>query len=282
MKTLTQISNQIKAAFVANETLQSTYGLDPDQTFDDQFSSVSIEAAIIFVVAYTQYLFEQIMAAFRTEIDERIENAYLASIPWYYQKCLDYQHGHDLVFNPATYRFDYEEVDEDAKIVKFAAVRQVQDTITKLKIYTNKAGKVPLDSPELSSFQAYMAKVGPAGIHYEFVNLNPDQLQITLQVIFNPLVLDNTGAKLSDGTFPVRVAIQTYIDNITFGGMLNRTRLIDAIQAAEGVEDIIITEIKQSPDGGIFELKTGPNVISASGSFVIDTLNDTYTTNIEG
>ena len=280
MKTRTQISNQIKAAFIANETLQAAYGLEPTLTFDEQFSAVSIEAAIVFVVAFTWHLVEQIIGAFRTEIDERIENAYIASIPWYYQKCLDYQHGHDLMFNPTTYRFEYAQADEPARIVKFAAVRQVQDTITKLKIYTNKAGRVPLTPTEHSAFKAYMDKVGAAGIHYQFINLNPDQLKITLQVIFNPLILDSTGAKLTDGTFPVREAIQAYIDGITFGGMLNRTRLIDTIQAAEGVEDVVLTEIQHASHGGTFGVTDGPNVISDSGSFVIDTLTDTYTPNV--
>lgn len=280
MKTLTQISNQIKAAFVANEVLQEAYGLDAELTFDEQFSAVSLESAIIFVAAYTWYLLEQVMNTFRTEIDERIESAYLASIPWYYQKCLDYQHGHDLVFNPTTYRFEYADDDQAARIVKFAAVRQVQDTVTKLKIYTNKAGKVPLTTPEHDAFKAYVCQVGPAGVHYEFINLNPDQLQVSLQVIFNPLILDNTGARLSDGTFPVREAIQGYIDGITFGGMLNRTRLVDAIQRAEGVEDVLITEIQHAPDGEAFEEVTSPNIISESGSFVIDTLTDTYTPNV--
>lgn len=280
MKTLTQISNQIKAAFVANEVLQEAYGLDPELNFDEQFSTVSIESAIVFVVAYTWYLLEQVMDAFRTEIDERIENAYLASIPWYYQQCLDYQHGHDLVFNPTTYRFEYAEEDEEARIVRFAAVRQVQETVTKLKIYTNKAGKVPLTTPEHDAFKAYIQSVGAAGIHYQFINLNPDQLQITLQVIFNPLVIDSTGAKLSDGTFPVREAIQSYIDGITFGGMLNRTRLIDAIQLAEGVEDVLVNEIQHAPHAGSFAPITAPNVVSESGSFVIHTLNDTYTPNV--
>lgn len=287
MKTRNQIQNQIKAAFVANETLQAAYGLEPALTFDEQFSAVSIEATIIFVIAYTWHLVEQVMAAFRTEIDQRIESAYIASIPWYYDKCLNYQHGHDLVFNPTTYRFEYAQADEAARIVKFAAVRQEQDTVTKLKIYTNKAGKVPLTPTEHSAFVAYMHKVGAAGIHYQFINLNPDRLKISLQVIFNPLVLDSTGAKLDDGTFPVREAIQAHIDGISFGGMLNRTRLIDAIQAAEGVEDVVVTEIQQAAHGAAFVPSDGPyspmdglNIISDSGSFVIDTLTDTYTPNV--
>jgi hypothetical protein len=280
MKTHTQLSTQIKANFVANTTLQEAYGLDPEQSYDQQFSAVSIESAIISLVAFTWYLLEQIMATFRTEIDTRIENAYLASIPWYYSKCLEYQHGYNLEFNPSTYRFEYATTVPDAKIVRFAAVRQVQDTVTKLQIYTNKEGKEPLTTDEHNAFMAYIAQVGAAGIHYQFINLPPDRLEITLQVIFNPLVLDSTGAKLTDGTYPVRQALQNYVDSITFGGMANRQHLVDAIQRAEGVADVILTSIYHAPHDGEFAEATGPNVISASGSFVIETITDTYTPNL--
>lgn len=279
-KTLQQISAEIKAAFVANEVLSEAYGLDPALTFDEQFSAVSIEAAIIAVIAYAHYVVERTLDLFRSEIDSRIESSYLCSIPWYYQKVLDYQHGYDLEFNPATYRFDYAQVDESAKIIVFAAVRQKQDAVTKLKIYTNKAGNVPLTEAEHSAFVAYMAKVGAAGIHYEFVNQLPDELQLTLQVIFNPLVLDNTGKRLNADSYPVRDAIANYVSGITFGGVLNRTRLIDAIQAADGVDDVILTEIQHRPNGGSFEVVSGQNIESISGSFIVDLITDTYTPNV--
>ena len=279
-KTLQQISAEIKAAFVANDVLGEAYGLDPALTFDEQFSAVSIEAAIIAVIAYAHYVVERTLDLFRSEIDSRIESSYLCSIPWYYQKVLDYQHGYDLEFNPATYRFDYAQVDESAKIIAFAAVRQKQDAVTMLKIYTNKANNVPLTEAEHSAFVAYMAKVGAAGIHYEFVNQLPDELQLTLQVIFNPLVLDNTGKRLNADSYPVRDSIANYVSGITFGGVLNRTRLIDAIQAADGVDDVILTEIQHRENGGAFEVVSGQNIESISGSFIVDLITDTYTPNV--
>jgi len=266
-----------------NAALRAAYGLDPELQFDRQFSPVSIEASIIGVVAYVWYLIVRVIAAFRTETDRRIELSYMASIPWYYDRCLAYQHGHDLVFDPQTYRFGYARQDPDAQIVKFAAVRQVQDVaknITVLKVFTNKAGNVPLTGAEHEAFKEYMRRVGAAGIHYEFVNLPPDELKIALQVIFNPLVLDSTGAKILDNTYPVREAVQAYIAGITFGGMLNRNHLIDAIQAAEGVVDVILNEIEHSTDGDSFTEATGPDIVSESGSFIINTINDTYTPGI--
>lgn len=280
MRSLTEISTQIKAAFVSNSIIAEAYALTPGQTFDEQFSAVSFEGAVIAVIAFSHFLIESIIDSFRTEIDDRIENAYLCSIPWFYTKALEFQLGYSLQFDATTYRFTYSEVDEAAKIVKYAAIRQVEDTITKLQVYTNKNGKVPLTTSEHNAFKAYMATIGPAGIHYEFINLAPDQLQITLQVIFNPLILNDSGQKHTDSSYPVREAIQNYVDGITFGGTLNRTRLIDAIQAADGVEDVILTEIQHAPDGEAFEIVTGQNIESTSGSFVIDTITDTYTPNV--
>lgn len=279
-RTVSEISQSIKAAFIADETLKNAYSLETGKSFDEQFSKVSLEAIIIYIVALAHNLIERVMDTFSAEIDSRINATYLGSIPWFYQKVLDYQHGYLLSFNQQKYTFEYSEVNESAKVIKYAAVRQVEDTITKLKIYVANANKEPITSEQLTAFQEYMRRVGPAGIHYEFVNENADLLKISIQVIFDPLVLKSTGQKLTDGSYPVREAIQAYVDGITFGGIFNKTRLIDAIQSAEGVVDIILIELEHSEYGGEFATVTGQNVESSAGAFVVDTIADTYTPNV--
>jgi hypothetical protein len=279
-RTVSEISKSIKAAFVADETLKNAYSLETGKSFDEQFSRVSIEGIVIYIVALAHNLIERVMDTFSAEIDARINATYLGSIPWFYQKVLDYQHGYLLSFNPQKYTFEYSEVNESAKVIKYAAVRQVEDTITKLKIYVANVDKEPITTDQLTAFQEYMRRVGPAGIHYEFVNENADLLNISIQVIFDPLILNSSGQKLTDGSYPVREAIQAYIDGITFGGIFNKTRLIDAIQSAEGVVDIILIELEHSEYGGSFSTVTGQNVESSAGAFIVDSITDTYTPNV--
>lgn len=279
-RTVTQISQSIKANFVANETLQEVYALDTAKSFDEQFSSVSLESIIIYIISLAHYSLEVLMDAFISEIDTKISESYLASIPWFYSKVLEFQFGYSLTLNESTYKFEYSNTDEEAKVIKYAAIRQVEDTITKLKIYVADANKEPITVEQQIAFEAYIKKVGPAGIHYEFINQNADLLNITVQVIFDPLILNDSGQKLTDGSYPVRDAIQAYIDGITFGGIFNRTKLVDAIQSAEGVNDVVLTLLEHSEYGGSFSEVSGQNISSAAGSFVVDTLTDAYTPDV--
>lgn len=274
------ISQAIKADFMANDTLVSAYSLDINKSFDDQFSSVSIESLLIYIFSMAILILEKTMDTFSATIDLKIQQAYIYSIPWYYSKVLEYQHGFALEFNESNFSFAYSSVNEDAKIVKYAAVREIEDTITKLCIYTNKSNHEPLTDGELTAFKTYMKQAGPAGIHYEFINQDPDKLKITTQVIFNPLILDATGKKLNANVYPVKVAIADYVDGITFGGSFNKTKLIDAIQSAEGVVDVILSTVQHAVYNGSFSTVSGQNVLSESGSFIIDTLTDTYTPNV--
>ena len=91
-RTVSEISQSIKAAFVTDETLNDAYSLETGKSFDEQFSKVSLEAIIIYIVALAHNLIERVMDTFSAEIDSRINATYLGSIPWFYKKVLDYQH----------------------------------------------------------------------------------------------------------------------------------------------------------------------------------------------
>ena len=75
---------------------------------------------------------------------------------------------------------------------------------------------------------------------------------------------------------PVDIAVQEYIDGILYGGVFNKTKLVDAIQAAEGVVDVVLQSVSTSSDGGSYTVLDGTSYASTSGSFIIDHLNISY------
>lgn len=276
-RTVTEIQQAIKADFVANSTLADMYQLDQSRTYDEQLSAVSVESLIIYIVAMATHLLERLMDTFQTEVEERMATQRLMSIAWYYRQCLAYQHGDALTFSPDTYRYGYASADASKQIVQFAAVRQVQvDGVTKLRIFVSRASKAQLSQAELTAFTAYMAQVGAAGVHLDVQSGPPDELNLTMQVIYNPLVLDSTGARL-DGTAsaPVTSAISSFVDSLEYGGTLNRSKLVDAVQAVEGVEDVILISLSNGDT-----LVTGQNAVATYGSFRCGTLSIDFTPNI--
>ena len=276
MRTLSTIKDSIRADFVADTTLQEAYDLDSSKTFDEQFSSVSLEAILTYIVAVAIWAFESVLNTHETDIDDTITSQAVTSIPWYYQLCLNFQLGYVLTLNEDTYAFEYSEEDDDAKIIEFAAVRQIQSAnLTKLKIYVSKADKAALSTTELEAFTSYVSRAGAAGIHYDIVSESPTSLSFTIEVVRDPLLLDSSGQLLTDGsTKPVEEAISDYLDGITYGAVFNRTKLVDAIQEATGVSDVILNDVQISGESVATQ-----NIEAAGGAFTFDSSDSiiTYT-----
>jgi hypothetical protein len=278
MRTLDDILQSIRADFVGNLTLRDLYGLDPDRTFDEQFSQASIEAVFSWITAGAIYLYEKIVEDKKNEITAQIASEYPFSVAWYYNRAREFQRGYTLVFDENTYRFSYPEIDESARIIKHVAVRQIiADGITKLKIYSAKENKAMLTASEFEAFKAYMTQIGAAGTHFEFVPPTPvDQLRLKYTVYRDPQVLNSQGERLSGGGRPVNEAIERYLDTIKYGGLFVRTKSVDAIQAADGVVDVLLDEIilnNVSTDARSFD--------SPSGFFEAQEIEVTYITSYE-
>lgn len=193
MRTLNEITDTIKESFVNDETIAQMYGLDASKTFDEQFSRVSFEAVLIYIVAMASYLCERLFATTSDEVTAAIDSRYIASEPWFQQRAIEYQDGYSLIYNPATYTFEYAEQDEAARIVEFAAARSYLDTndIRRIRILVSKKEKAPLSAEELSRFSTYMQRIAPAGTRMTFVSKQSDRLRISAQVNYDPLLLNS-------------------------------------------------------------------------------------------
>lgn len=275
MRTLTEILNAIRADFVANKVLQDAYGLDAAKTFDEQFSKVSIEAIFTYIAAMALFTFEKVLAAHYDAVYRKIATQAVCSVPWYYQKCLEFQLGDAVVVNPDNYQFGYEVTNEAKRIIKFAAVRQIEiQGVTYLRIYVSKANKQALTTAELEAFRSYIKNIGAAGVHYEIYSAAPEKVAVKLEVTRDPLQLDTSGNLLSGGANSVNTALKDYFDNIIYGGAMNKTKLVDAVQAAPGVKDVVLLEVKSNGIAVEFQ-----NYESASGCFEFDLANSVISYN---
>lgn len=265
MRTIQEISAQLKESFLTNETIQSLYELNPAKTFDEQFSKVSIEAVLIYIFSASVWLLEQLWESFKTETEKRIDDAYVTSLSWYYRKALEFQKGDALEFDSKTYSYKYPIIDINKQIVKNVAIRQVTDeNVTKLKVYFSDENKQPLSSDLRTSFETYMREIGAAGTHYLFVSEAPDPLRVHLRVYYDPLVLDSTGTRLEGGGKPVEETVESYLNALEYGGTFYASKLIDMIQTAQGVKDV---ELDGTTWQGIKENRRRIDAVSGSFSY---------------
>ena len=234
MRTIETIKKEMTDAVLANATLRQAFGLNQTDEWSDQVSAVSILNLIIYIVAVAARTLEWLFDQFKEDVEERIAAALPGTVSWYWNKVMEFQYGYDLNENA-----QYDEVDEDARIIKHCAVIEVDNGII---VKVNKEDYETLSTSEISALSSYVDTVKFAGTTASVFSYEPDILDIELNIWRDPIVLDEHMERISDGESVVRQAIENYLNGIKYGGVFNKTKLIDAVQAVEGVLDVTIED----------------------------------------
>ena len=256
--------------FMTDSVIRTKYGITGSATFDETFSKVSIENIWFSIVASAIWVLESLFDAFREDVDAKISTAVLASIPWYHKIALEFQYGDQLVFDEETQQFVYPEIHPNKQVVKYAACRDVGGGVYVLAAGANSSGTpVALDADVLTAFESYLNQRKPAGVIVEVGSYAPDRVRVYADVQYNPQVINASGQLVEDTTVrPVDAAINAYLRNIEYGGVLNKTALVDAIQAVPGVVDVLLNKVTvRSAISSSWSEVVGNNYESYSGAF---------------
>ena len=276
-RTIRQIKGAMTQQFMADPTIIERYGFPAGAVFEDTFSTVSLESIWFSIVAAAIYVLETLFDAFKEDVDTKIAQAAVASIPWYHKISLEFQYGDALVFDEQTQQFVYPVVDESKQIVKFAACRDLGGMVYVLSSKDNGSGSpAALSSAELSAFDAYLRERKPAGVLLQTDSFSPDLVRVVMAVQYDPQVITSEGKLIADPTvYPVEEAINRYLNGIVYGGALNKTKLVDAVQGAAGVIDVSLTSVSvKTAAGDEYSPVSGNNYVSVGGSFVSNNLRN--------
>lgn len=277
-RTVAEIKKTMTDAFMADATIREKYGLKEGSTWNGSFSSVSLENIIFFIVAACCHVLESIFELYIKDVDEKISMAVVASVPWYYKMAKTFQYGDQLVLNETTQQYGYAIIDESKQVVKYAAVRD-RGTSVQILVSGDKNGMpVALSNDVLTVFKQYMNRVKVAGVILGITSKRGDYLSIEANISVDPLVIDEEGYRLSDGTKPVESAIEEHLKNIKYGGTFNKTKLVNAILAVDGVEDVELGTCSYQIEGSLkWHNVSGNNYIGESGSYIPYFLSDSLT-----
>ena len=275
-RSISEIKKSMTDEFMADEAVRELYGLEPGRSFAECFSVVSVENVLFYAVAACCHLLEVFFDDHKREVDEKISRAVVASVPWYHKMALMFQHGDRLVLDETTQQFVYEEKMPQKRIVKYVAVKDRGTSIQMLVAGEKDGRPVPLDENVLTAFKSYMNRVKIAGVILAIRSLPADLITVRAMIYIDPMVIGRDGTRIEDGSRPVEVAVENYLQGIVYGGTFNKTRLVDAIQAVEGVADVELMECACSTDGGgSYKVITGNNHTAVGGSFVATGLVNT-------
>ncbi|MBU2526153.1 MAG: nucleotidyltransferase [Bacteroidetes bacterium] len=235
-----EIKQAMTTPFMQSEAIANLYGFQTGANFEDEFSLVSIESIIFDTVAYGISLFEQLFDAHRAEINEAIANQKTGTARWYRTKSLAFQWGFNLL--PESDLFDNNTATaaqiEASKIVKQVAVSEADDESRLIiKIAGETSGLLaPITDSQKASFDTYIQRVKFAGTAITVINFLPDRLFLDLTIFRNPLVIDENGNNILSGGKPVEEALLEFVKELPFNGELVVAKLVDKLQAVDGVE----------------------------------------------
>lgn len=281
-RTIAEIKKTMTDAFLADADIRELYGIKADTTWKECFSTVSVENMLIYVVAACTHILEVMTETWIQEVEAQMASAVVASVPWYYKMARAFQYGDSLTFFDDTQSYGYDTIDETKQVVHYAAVRDRGTSVEILVSGETKDKPTPLSDDVLTAFKQYMNRVKIAGIVLNIRSQAADLITIYAKVYVDPMVINTKGYLVADGSRPVDEAIEAYLKNIVYGGTFNKTRLVDAIQAVEGVTDIELGECSYMPDGATdWTNIAGNNYTAAGGSFTAQGLTNSITYVVE-
>ena len=275
-RSINDIKKTMTDAFMADADIREKYGLAADATFDDSFSSVSLENILFYIIAACCHVLEVFFDTHKADVDTKISRAVVASVPWYHKMALQFQYGDVLVFDEATQQYVYATSNLEKQKVKYVAVRDRGTSILILVSGEKDERPAVLSDDVLTAFKSYMNRIKIAGVILAIRSLPADLITVSATVHIDPLVIDKQGTRISDGSKPVEEAVENYLKGILYGGTFNKTKLVDAIQSVEGVADVELLSCSYSTDEGRnYKTISGNNYTAVGGSFVASGLSNT-------
>lgn len=278
-RTINEIKTSMTDQFMADATLRTAYGITGDDaTWDNTFSSVSVENILLYIVAVCAWTLEVMMDNFAEDIDYKVSQSIVASVAWYHRVSLAFQLGDELEYDAATGAYKYSTIDAKKQIVQYAAVRDRGGSVQIL--VSKKVGDRPgvLSDTELTAFRAYINKIKIAGITMSIASIPADKITMSLIVQIDPQIISTSGRRLSDGRSVVVDAINKYLADILYGGTFNKTKLVDAVQRVDGVIDVTLGTVKvKSAENVEYTEVQSNNYTSVGGAFVSEGLESSIT-----
>ncbi len=264
MRTIEEIKKQMTDSVLDNETLCEAMSLDPTQAWEAQTSSASVLNMLLYAVAMAIQSLEWLIDLFKDEVEDRIKAAYPGTVSWYWNRAMEFQDGHDINDNGG-----YDTDAPGSRIIKYCAVAEEYDGV---KVKVSKEGYEPLenDDPtdsELQRFADYMNRIKFAGTRLSVSSVTSDTLYLGLRIWRKPLMT------LTEDE--VKASVQEYLDGIRYGGVFNKTKLIDHLQRMEAIDDVSIFSCEfEAADGTITDLMDGnlnlaQNYYSYAGHIVL-------------
>jgi hypothetical protein len=231
-------------------------------------SRASVWVGIKRVVAFAIRQLELLWDAKKRELEEAAASAISGTAQWYAEQVRIWQYNYSL--SEQNGRLGYLVIDEDARLASKVAVTVSGKTLqVKVAKDDGNGGLEPLTVDEKVSLDSYMRAIKFAGTQHVVISTDSDKVRVTGTVYYDGK-LDLTEF---ENTF--KAALNQFLKDIFFDGVLNKNRLRDAGERVIGVNDFDFTLLEAKPDGGNY-VAVPREYAPVSGYYEVDVFNLTF------
>lgn len=242
-------------------------------------SAVALWKLFVDVVATALNISEQLWDAFKVGLEKIAAEAVAGTAGWLQKQVLAFQFGDQIQVNP-NFTVSYPVVDTSKCIITRCSVKQLPQSrqvlvkVAKGNVYNLQ----PLSQVEMDALNSYISKVQFAGTYVTAISLPADRLVANIDVYFDA---EYTASAVKANVID---AINDFIKNLEFDGVMYLIKLQDAIQKVPGVIDVVMSSLiarsystaindpSLRPINRIYETDAGYLVIEDAPGY---TLNDT-------
>ena len=254
-------------------TEKNTYtSLSPVLFSEEGGSTVGILNNIADVVAININIFEQLQDAYKTELELIAASAVPGTSAWIKEKVLEFQYD---ALNPQYIQLidlvpTYNVIDKDLRIISRVAVVESGNGVIVIKAATGVSATV-LTANQKTALEEYLDVIIPAGPTVIVSSNTSDKLYLNAEVFYDGQYVESIQAD-------VEKAINNYLANLDFNGVVLVSKIQDAIQAVSGVKDIVITQVKARADATLFSSATiVPRQWSTIAGYIVEETTATFT-----
>ena len=241
-----------------------------------------------FIVASCIAIFEQLQDIFKVELETIASTAAPSTPQWTRNKVLAFQTGDVAELNTTTFVIEYPTINTANQILTRCAVVTAPNRTVLIKVAKSDP-PTPVSVGELAELQSYVETFNPAGIAFTLINEDSDKMEVAATIYYN-------GQYSAVIATNVEAALNSYMANLPFNGVISTQSVVDAIQAVEGVISVSLARILVRKDtvaygAGVtlYNLSTGVDAVqyqTISGyveeeTTATHTFNDTLTYQVQ-
>lgn len=192
-----------------------------------------------FIVASCIAIFEQLQDKFKIDLETIAYNTPPNTPQWTREKIFKFQYNATTPqvaeLNTTTFVVDYPIINTAFNIITRCAIVTENNLNVSVKV-AKSSPPVALSGPEQTALEAYIETWGSVGIKYVVINQPSDKLEVVADIYY-----DSQYATVI--SINVEAAINNYMANLPFNGVISNQAIVDAIQATQGVQNVKLTRI---------------------------------------